>query len=104
MGESVIQVDAFTAHPGAGNPAAIGALPAPAEGRWMQEVARAMSLAEPVPPHRGDDGFRPLWSAPAAEVDLLGHATPVAVHVLWEGRHLPPGRPARLHRRTRSCR
>ena len=100
MGQSINQVDAFTARPFAGNPAAICVLPAPAEERWMQDVAREMNLSETAFLHREGDGFRLRWFTPAAEVDLCGHATLAAAHVLWEDRHLPPERPARFHTRS----
>jgi predicted PhzF superfamily epimerase YddE/YHI9 len=37
-------MDAFTATPFAGNPAAVCVLPEPREDRWMQEVAREMTI------------------------------------------------------------
>ncbi|MBV8314430.1 MAG: PhzF family phenazine biosynthesis protein, partial [Planctomycetaceae bacterium] len=36
MGEKIVQVDAFTDRPFAGNPAAVCVLPGPRDGRWMQ--------------------------------------------------------------------
>ncbi len=42
MGQSFVQVDAFTATPFAGNPAAVCVLPEPRDDRWMQDVAREM--------------------------------------------------------------
>ncbi len=46
MGQSIVQVDAFTATPFAGNPAAVCVLPEPRDDRWMQDVAREMDFAE----------------------------------------------------------
>ncbi len=37
---TIIQVDAFTNKPFAGNPAAVCVLPEPRDERWMQDVAR----------------------------------------------------------------
>jgi hypothetical protein len=50
------QVDAFTATPFAGNPAAVLVLAAPAPAAWMQQVAREMNLSETAfLVRRGDD-------------------------------------------------
>ena len=46
MGLPLVQVDAFTNTPFAGNPAAVCLLPAPREADWMQHVAREMNLSE----------------------------------------------------------
>jgi predicted PhzF superfamily epimerase YddE/YHI9 len=76
-------VDSFTDHPFAGNPAAVALVAAfPDEGR-MQDVAREMNLSETafaVP--RADGSFDLRWFSPTIEVDLCGHATLAAAHVL----------------------
>src|SRR5213083_285327 len=75
MGLRIIQVDAFTDRPFAGNPAAVCILPTAAEPAWMQNVAREMNLAETafLVPRNGEYDLR--WFTPAVEVDLCGHAT-----------------------------
>lgn len=102
MGQSIIQVDAFTARPFAGNPAAVCVLTGPAEERWMQQVAGEMNLSETAFLHpQGDgEGFRLRWFTPLVEVDLCGHATLASAHVLWQEGHLPDDRPARFHTRS----
>lgn|SRR5574341_377020 len=97
MGLRIVQVDAFTSRPFAGNPAGVCVLPQPADPRWMQDVAREMNLAETafLVPRNGEFDLR--WFTPAAEVALCGHATLAAAQVLWEDGHLPPGRQARFH-------
>src|SRR5437868_8204896 len=45
MGIRIVQVDAFTSTPFAGNPAAVCVLPAPRDERWMQSVAQEMNLS-----------------------------------------------------------
>jgi PhzF family phenazine biosynthesis protein len=100
MGLRIIQVDAFTDRPFAGNPAAVCVLPGPADEGWMQDVAREMSLSETAFLHRLDDGYRLRWFTPALEVDLCGHATLASAHVLWEDGHLPADAPARFHTRS----
>jgi PhzF family phenazine biosynthesis protein len=84
MGLTIFQVDAFTAKPFAGNPAAVCVLSQPAEESWMQNVAREMNLSETAFLFREGDGFRLRWFTPAVEVDLCGHATLASAHILWE--------------------
>ena len=100
MGQSFVQVDAFTATPFAGNPAAVCVLPKPRDDHWMQDVAREMNLAETAFLLRQDDGFNLRWFTPVVEVDLCGHATLASAHVLWETGHLKPSEQARFHTRS----
>src|SRR5205814_8698648 len=99
MGIRIVQVDAFTSTPFAGNPAAVCVLPAPRDERWMQQVAREMNLSETAFLVREEDGFRLRWITPTAEVELCGHATSASAHCLWEEVHLPPAQSPRLHTR-----
>jgi PhzF family phenazine biosynthesis protein len=99
----IVQVDAFTAQPFAGNPAAVCILPATKEAAWMQHVAREMNLAETAFLQRRDgDGsdFDLRWFTPAVEVDLCGHATLASAHVLWETGQLAVTEVARFHTRS----
>ena len=81
----ITQVDAFTETPFAGNPAAVCLLTAPRDAVWMQSVALEMNLSETAFLERRSDGaFGLRWFTPAVEVDLCGHATLAAAHVLWE--------------------
>jgi len=100
MSLPIVQVDAFTDRPFAGNPAAVCLLPAPADAHWMQDVAREMNLSETafLVPQR--DGFDLRWFTPAIEVDLCGHATLASAHVLWDEGHLAAGTQARFHTRS----
>jgi predicted PhzF superfamily epimerase YddE/YHI9 len=94
------QVDAFTATPFAGNPAAVLLLPEAAPEEWMQQVAREMNLSETAFLVRRDDGYDLRWFTPAVEVDLCGHATLASAHVLFTERLLPPTGVARFHTRS----
>lgn len=96
----ITQVDSFTNQPFGGNPAAVCLLERPAEERWMQLVAREMNLSETSFLHPDDDGYRLRWFTPVREVDLCGHATLAAAHVLWEEAHLLPAEPARFQTRS----
>jgi PhzF family phenazine biosynthesis protein len=90
------QVDAFSARPFGGNPAAVVLLdqaPSSPHGAgwpaddWMQAVAAENNLSETAFVARAADvdGRRGLrWFTPLAEVDLCGHATVASAHVLAE--------------------
>lgn len=95
------QVDAFADRPFGGNPAAVCLLAAPGETAWMQAVAAEMNLSETAfvaPVAAGE--FHLRWFTPKVEVDLCGHGTLAAAHMLWEARRLARGQEARF--RTRS--
>ena len=100
MSQSLIQVDAFTDRAFGGNPAAVLVLPREAEAAWMQAVASEMNLSETAFVTPEKDGFRLRWFTPRVEVDLCGHATLAAAHVLWENGVLPLTAPARFHTRS----
>jgi PhzF family phenazine biosynthesis protein len=101
MSQRIVQVDAFTDTPFAGNPAAVCVLPAPRDDVWMQNVAREMNLSETAFLVRRDDGGYDLrWFTLAVEVDLCGHATIASAHVLWQDGHLPPDQQARFHTKS----
>ncbi|WP_448596742.1 PhzF family phenazine biosynthesis protein [Thermoleptolyngbya sp.] len=97
MGFSMIQVDAFTSTPFAGNPAAVCVLSAPQPDDWMQAVAREMNLSETAFLLPEADGYRLRWFTPTVEVALCGHATLASAHVLWSEGHLAPGAIAHFH-------
>jgi predicted PhzF superfamily epimerase YddE/YHI9 len=96
MGQSIVQVDAFSDRPFAGNPAGVCVLDRPADAAWMQQVAREMNLAETAFLYPEGDGFHLRWFTPTVEVDLCGHATLASAHVLWSEGHLPPDAQARF--------
>jgi PhzF family phenazine biosynthesis protein len=100
MGIAITQVDAFTAKPFAGNPAAVCVLAHPYDETWMQSVAREMNLSETAFLVRRGDDFGLRWFTPTVEVDLCGHATLASAHVLWEQAHLRPNQQARFHTRS----
>lgn len=85
MSTDVYQVDAFTDVPFAGNPAAVCLDPPFWNGEWMQAVASEMNLSETAFLNLEPGGaYRLRWFTPSSEVDLCGHATLAAAHVLWE--------------------
>jgi PhzF family phenazine biosynthesis protein len=100
MGQRIIQVDAFTAEPFRGNPAAVCVLEGPREESWMAAVAREMNLAETAFLHPEGDDWRLRWFTPRVEIDLCGHATLASAHVLWEDGHLAQDRVASFQTRS----
>ena len=69
----------------------------------MRAVAREMNLSETafLSPREGAAGeFELRWFTPAVEVDLCGHATLAAAHVLWETGRVEPRRRLRFHTRS----
>jgi PhzF family phenazine biosynthesis protein len=100
MSIRIVQVDAFTNQPFAGNPAAVCVLREAVPDQWMRDVAREMNLSETAFLVPQGDGFHLRWFTPAVEVDLCGHATVASAHVLWADGHLAEGRQARFHTRS----
>lgn len=96
----IVQVDAFTNRPFAGNPAAVCVLKDPKPEQWLRDVAAEMNLSETAFLTPQDGGYQLRWLTPAVEVDLCGHATVASAHVLWEDGHLPEGQQARFHTRS----
>jgi PhzF family phenazine biosynthesis protein len=79
----VYVVDAFTDRLFAGNSAGVVVLDRPADDAWMQALAAEMNHPETAFVRARDDGTYELrWFAPAAEVDLCGHATLATAHAL----------------------
>jgi PhzF family phenazine biosynthesis protein len=97
---SLIQVDAFTAQPFTGNPAAVCVLSAPQPDAWMQAVALEMNLSETAFLIKQAEGYDLRWFTPTTEVDLCGHATLASAHVLWSEGHLSPQAEARFQTRS----
>ena len=100
MSLQLFQVDAFTAKPFGGNPAAVCVLSSAQNAKWMAAVAMEMNLSETAFLHPEGDGYHLRWFTPAVEVDLCGHATLASAHVLWTEGLLPKLSPARFHTKS----
>jgi PhzF family phenazine biosynthesis protein len=85
----LFHVDAFSAAPFRGNPAAVCLLDAPRGAAWMQSVATEMNLAETAFLSPEGGALRLRWFTPAVEVPLCGHATLASAHVLYETGRAP---------------
>ena len=82
------QVDAFTARLFHGNPAGVVPLEKWLPDPVMQAIAAENNLAETAffvkdKPKGGTPRYHLRWFTPTIEVDLCGHATLAAAHVLW---------------------
>lgn len=81
----IFQVDAFTDTVFKGNPAAIVPLKSWPESGLMQQIAAENSLSETAFFVAEEDGsYRIRWFTPQTEVNLCGHATLAAAHVLFQ--------------------
>ena len=77
------QVDAFAEQVFKGNPAAVCPLNAWIADELLQNIAQANNLSETAFFVPNGDKFELRWFTPSHEVDLCGHATLAAAHVLF---------------------
>lgn len=78
------QVDAFTDRVFGGNPAAVVPLSAWPDDFFLQAIAEENNLSETAFFIPAEKGFMLRWFTPVREVDLCGHATLAAAHVIFE--------------------
>ena len=82
------QVDAFARRPFEGNPAAVMPLDHWLDNATLQAIAAENNLSETaftVPSESGEVDYDLRWFTPTVEVDLCGHATLAAAHILLKG-------------------
>jgi PhzF family phenazine biosynthesis protein len=77
-------VDAFTDQPFAGNPAAICPLDSWLADGVMQRIGAEMNFSETAFIVPSAEGWHIRWFTPTLEVDLVGHATLAAAHIIFE--------------------
>lgn len=79
----IYQVDSFTDQPFKGNPAGVCLLDKPLDDETMRSIAMEMNLSETafLLPRGKEWSLR--WFTPKVEVDLCGHATLAAAHILF---------------------
>ncbi|TMP43193.1 isomerase [Pseudoalteromonas citrea] len=77
------QVDAFASNPFEGNPAAVIPLDTWLEDDLLQKIAEENNLSETAFFVQHEENFQLRWFTPMEEVDLCGHATLAAAHVLF---------------------
>lgn len=83
MSLKIYQVDAFSDQIFSGNPAAVCPLEEWLPTDQMQKIALENNLSETAFFIPNQSGFEIRWFTPAIEVDLCGHATLAAAHVLF---------------------
>lgn len=83
MSFPIYQLDAFTDHVFGGNPAAVVVLDDWLDDQVLQAVAAENNVAETAFVIPGSVCSRLRWFTPVMEVDLCGHATLAAAHVLF---------------------
>ncbi len=77
------QVDAFTNELFKGNPAAVCPLEKWISFELMQTIAEENNLSETVFFVQNEGNFEIKWFTPTCEVDLCGHATLAAAHIIF---------------------
>jgi predicted PhzF superfamily epimerase YddE/YHI9 len=78
----IFHIDAFAEAPFQGNPAAVCPLDSWLPDELLQSIAQENNLAETAFYVAKDEGYELRWFTPTKEVDLCGHATLAAAHVL----------------------
>jgi len=86
----IFQVDAFTDRVFSGNPAAVVICDSPVSEEQMQSIAAENNLSETAFLFKKKDRYQIRWFTPTLEVNLCGHATLAASHVIFH--HLGEGR------------
>ena len=79
----LFQVDAFTDRVFGGNPAAVCILDTWLDTTLMQQIAAENNLSETAFAVAKNNAYEIRWFTPMSEVDLCGHATLAAAHVLF---------------------
>src|SRR5689334_5073150 len=76
-------LDAFTDRVFSGNPAAVCPLETWLDDATMQNIAAENNLAETAFFVPDEDGYHIRWFTPTCEVELCGHATLAASHIIF---------------------
>lgn len=79
----IFQIDAFAEQVFTGNPAAVCPLNTWLPDELLQNIAQSNNLSETAFFVPIEDKFQLRWFTPSHEVDLCGHATLAAAHVLF---------------------
>jgi len=78
----LFHIDAFTKQPFRGNPAAVCLLDSWLDDSLLRRVAAENNLSATAFMVTGEDGYDLRWFTPRCEVELCGHATLAAAHLL----------------------
>ena len=91
FGHRLWWVDAFIGENERGNPAVVVLLEHPLPDDELQQIAFEMGVSETAFVRRVGDQWSLRWFTPTVEVDLCGHATLAALHVLVNELGAPGG-------------
>lgn len=89
MDISIYKVDAFTEDIFGGNYAAVCPLDTWLKDKVLLNIAKENNLPETVFYTKEKDDFQIRWFTPELEMDLCGHATLAAAHVIFEHEKYP---------------
>ena len=78
----IYQLDVFTTNIFEGNPAGVVVMEESIDQQLMQSIAMENNLPETAFIIKHNDGYKIRWFTPTVEVDLCGHATMAAGHVV----------------------
>ncbi len=79
----IYQIDNFTSRRFSGNPAAVCPLERWLPDQTLQAIAAENNVSETAYYIASSGRYHLRWFTPAVEVDLCGHATLAAAHVIW---------------------
>ncbi|MBN1388663.1 MAG: PhzF family phenazine biosynthesis protein [Bacteroidales bacterium] len=96
MKKTIYQVDAFTSEPFKGNPAGVYITENALPPELMQNIAMEMNASETAFVSPLGEDFSIRYYTPVSEVDLCGHATLSASHILYETGRLSPDKPIKF--------
>jgi PhzF family phenazine biosynthesis protein len=85
-------VDAFTRRAFGGNPAVVCRVADWPSSAWMQQLAGEMNVGATVFVRRVDEEIQLRWFSPTVELEMCGHGTLAAAHLLWETGDADPAR------------
>ncbi|MEE4117299.1 MAG: PhzF family phenazine biosynthesis protein [Marinilabiliaceae bacterium] len=100
MNKLLFHVDAFTAEPFQGNPAGVMISSGVLTEEFMQTLAAELNLSETAFLSPQDGGYRIRFYTPETEIELCGHATLSAAHILYENELVQAEAPLRLFSRA----
>jgi predicted PhzF superfamily epimerase YddE/YHI9 len=86
----LFQVDTFTDRPFAGNPAGVCLLETERATEWLQAIATELRMPATAFAIPQDDGWKLRWFTVTNELEICGHGTVAAAHVLWDTAALDP--------------
>jgi predicted PhzF superfamily epimerase YddE/YHI9 len=96
----IFHVDAFASQMFGGNPAAVCLVDDSRDAEWMQRLAREFSVPATAFVRHTPEHRELRWFAPGAELELCGHGTLAAAHVMWESGEVAADEPARFETRN----